>query len=119
MLRKLLALVVGVAALSLAANVVADDAKGEKKTVEGKLVCGKCKLSETDACSNVLVVSKGGKETKYYLKDEGKKAKYHKCSGEKTVRVTGLVKAVEEKGEKKMVIESLKKGEPIKVEEKK
>jgi hypothetical protein len=117
MVRKLVALLVGVAALSLAANVTADDAKGEKKTLEGKLVCGKCKLSETDECSNVLVVTKDGKETKYYLKDDGKKAKYHKCGGEKAVKVTGLVKTVTEKGEKKMVIETLKKGEPIKVED--
>ena len=91
MLRKLLAVFVGVAALALVTGVSADDTKPEKKTLEGKLVCGKCKLSETDDCSNVLVVKDGDKEVKYYLKDKGKKEKYHKCSGEKEVKITGKV----------------------------
>jgi hypothetical protein len=119
MLRKLFALVVGVAALSLAAGVSAQEKKGEKKTLEGKLVCGKCKLSETEKCSNVLVVEKDGKEIKYWLKDKGKAEKYHKCTGEKEVKITGIVKEVKEKGETKMVIEPAKKGEPIQVEDKK
>ena len=118
MMRKLFALVVGVAALTLAAGVSADDTKGEKKTLEGKLMCGKCKLSETEKCSNVLVVEKDGKEIKYWLKDKGKAEKYHKCTGEKEVKVTGIVKEVTEKGEKKMVIEPATKGQPIKVEDK-
>lgn len=119
MMRKLFALVVGVAALTLAAGVSADDAKGEKKTLEGKMVCGKCKLSEAEKCANVLVVEKDGKEVKYWLKDKGKAEKYHKCVGEKEVKVTGIVKEVEEKGEKKMVIEPAEKGKPIQVEDKK
>ena len=92
MMRKLFALVVGVAALTLAAGVSAQETKGEKKTLEGKLVCGKCKLSETEKCSNVLVVEKDGKEIKYWLKDKGQGRKYHKCQGEKEVKVTGIVK---------------------------
>jgi hypothetical protein len=118
MIRKLLAVFVGAAALALvASNLTADD-KPATKTLEGKLVCGKCKLSETEKCSNVLLVKDGDKEVKYYLKDNGNKAKYHKCQGEKEVKVTGVVKEIEEKGEKKKVIESEKKGEPIKVEDK-
>jgi hypothetical protein len=124
MLRKMIALFAGVTALALVfgAGVSAQDEKkeekkGEKKTLEGTLVCGKCKLSETDECSNALLVTKDDKEIKYWLKDDGKKAKYHKCSGEKKVKVTGIVKEVEVKGEKKMVIEPEKKGEPIKVED--
>ena len=69
----------------------AEDKKGETKTVEGKLVCGKCKLSETDKCSNVLLVTEGGKEVKYYIQDKGKGEKYHKCSGEASAKVTGKV----------------------------
>lgn len=118
MIRKLLAVFVGVAALALVSSNLSADDKGEKKTLEGKLVCGKCKLSETEKCSNVLLVKDGDKEVKYYLKDNGNKAKYHKCQGEKEVKVTGIVKEVEEKGEKKKVIEPEKKGEPIKVEDK-
>src|SRR3954453_11221216 len=69
----------------------------EKKTVEGKLVCGKCKLSETDKCSNVLVATEGGKEVKYYIQDKGKGEKYHKCSGEADAKVTGTVSEKEGK----------------------
>ena len=99
MIRKLMAAFVGVAALALvASNLTADDTKPEKKTLEGKLVCGKCKLSETDACSNVLVVKDGDKEVKYYIKDKGKGEKYHKCSGEKDATVSG--KVVEKDGKK-------------------
>jgi hypothetical protein len=120
MLRNLFALVVGVVALSLAAGVSAQEKKkGEKKTLEGKLVCGKCKLSEAEKCANVLLVSKDGKEVKYWLKDKGKAEKYHKCTGEKEVKVTGIVRQIEEDGEKKMAIFPAKKGEPIQVEDKK
>jgi hypothetical protein len=107
MLRKVLALVVGVAALSMVTLATAQD-KGEKKTLEGKLTCGKCALSETKACSNVLVVKDGDKEIKYYLKDKGKAEKYHKCSGEKDVKVTGKVSTVKEDGKEKKIIEQAK-----------
>lgn len=104
MLRYALALALGCSVVALTASsvVVAEDKKSDKKaetkTFEGKLVCGKCKLSETDACSNVLVVKDGDKEVKYYLKDKGKAEKYHKCSGEADAKVTG--KVVEKDGQK-------------------
>ena len=81
-----------------------DDKKTEAKTLEGKLVCGKCKLSETEACSNVLIVKEKDAEVKYYLTDKGKGEKYHKCSGESAVKVTG--KVVEK--DKKQTIEDAK-----------
>lgn len=109
MLRKLMAVCCGVAALALVASNLSADDKPVKKTLEGKLVCGKCKLSETDACSNVLIVKDGTEEVKYYLKDKGKAEKYHKCSGEKAVKVTG---EVSEKDGKKII-------EKAKVEDKK
>ena len=107
MLRKFLALVVGLAALSMVTLATAQE-KGEKKTIEGKLVCGKCKLSETEKCSNVVVVKDGDKEIKYYIKDKGKAEKYHKCSGEKEVKVTGKVTTVKKDGEEKLIISEAK-----------
>lgn len=100
MLRYALALVLGFSVVALAgvATSQAQDKKDEKKTVEGKLVCSKCKLGETDACGNAVVVKDGDKEVTYYLKDKGKGEKYHKCSGEKEVKVTGTV--VEKDGKK-------------------
>src|SRR5262249_46538455 len=90
--RLLLGLAVVFAAVLVArADEEKGDSKPVKKTLKGTLVCGKCKLKETDACSNVLVVKEGDKEIKYYIKDKGKKEKYHVCSGAKEAVVTGLV----------------------------
>jgi hypothetical protein len=108
MMRKFLALFVGVAALALATGAGAeekkkDDKKTEKagtKTLEGTLVCGKCKLGETDSCSQVLLVKDGDKEVKYFLNDKGGKEKYHGkiCKADKEAKVTG--KVVEKDGKK-------------------
>jgi Family of unknown function (DUF6370) len=109
MLKVFLSLVLGLAAAAYLATAGAQDKKDEKKTLEGKLVCSKCKLSETDACGNALLVKEGDKEVKYYFKDKGKEESYHKCSGEKEVKVTGKVS---EKDGKKYI-------EEAKVEDKK
>jgi len=97
MLRIALAVALGFSIVSLAgmANTSAadkkEDKKAETKTLEGKLVCTKCKLSETDACGNALLVKDGDKTITYYIKDKGKGEKYHKCSGEQDAKVTGKV----------------------------
>jgi hypothetical protein len=96
MLKAFLSLAVAVSAAAFLATARADD---EKKTLEGKLVCSKCKLSETSDCGNALVVKDGDKEVKYYFKDKGKAESYHKCSGEKAVKVTGEV--IDKDGERK------------------
>ncbi|MBX9626064.1 MAG: hypothetical protein K2X82_19865 [Gemmataceae bacterium] len=101
MLRLTLALALGFTLVGLS-GVSADEKKAEKKTLEGKLVCSKCKLSETEKCGNAVVVTekKDGKEKEvtYYIDDKGAAEKYHKCSGEKAVKVTG--KVVEKDGKK-------------------
>ncbi|MDB5306457.1 MAG: hypothetical protein JWO38_659 [Gemmataceae bacterium] len=92
MLRYVLALALGFSIVALSGvTVSAEDKKSEKKTLEGKLVCTKCKLGETEACGNALVVKDGDKTVTYYLKDKGKGEKYHKCSGEQDAKVTGKV----------------------------
>ena len=92
MLRYVLALALGLSFVALSGmNATAEDKKAEKKTLEGKLVCTKCKLGETDACGNALLVKEGDKTTTYYIKDKGKGEKYHKCSGEQDAKVTGTV----------------------------
>lgn len=100
MLRIAMAIALGFSVVTLAGltGTAAED-KEEKKAkevkLEGKLVCGKCKLDITDACSNYLLVKDGDKEIKYFLKDKGKKESYHKCAGEQAATVTG--KLVKEK----------------------
>ncbi len=99
MVRNLFVALVAAFALTLA-PVVAEDKKPaeEVKTTKlvGSLVCGKCKLSETEECSNVLIVKDAKdekKEIKYYLTDKGAKADYHGkiCKGPKDATVTGVV----------------------------
>ena len=89
--------VIGIANFS---EVRAEDKKADSKTLEGKLVCTKCKLGETDACGNALIVKTTAGETTYYIKDTGKGETYHKCSGEVAAKVTGKVT---EKDGKKMI----------------
>lgn len=118
MLRNLLLALVGAFAL-VAVPAIADDKKDEKKAdkkdvkLEGDLVCGKCKLKETEKCSNVLQVKDGDKTVTYYLDDKGAKEDYHKMCCTKTTKVTITGGEVAEKDGKKMI-----KG-TFKVEEKK
>src|SRR6516225_8661870 len=94
MLRIALSLALGFSIVALTNapfSTAQDGKKAETKTLEGKLVCGKCKLGETDKCTNALVVKEGDKEVTYYIQDKGKGEKYHKCSGEADAKVTGKV----------------------------
>ena len=109
MLRIALAVALGFSVITLAGMTVSadDKEKGKEVKLEGKLVCTKCKLSETEECGNALQVKDGDKTITYYLKDKGKKEKYHKCSGEQDAKVTG--KLVKDKDDaKKLVIADAK-----------
>jgi hypothetical protein len=84
--------------------------EGKKETLKGMLVCGKCKLKETDSCTNALVVKKDGKDVIYWLDDKGgKKEKYHVCAGAKQAEVTGFVTTKD----KKMYIKPVEDGVKI------
>jgi hypothetical protein len=102
--RKMLALLIGVAAFSVA-TFAADPKKPDAKVLEGVLVCTKCTLDETDKCGNAVKVKDGDKETVYYIKDKGATEKYHKAicpaNTEKDVKVT--VGKVSEKDGKKWI----------------
>src|SRR5262249_15418776 len=79
-MRKALAMVAALAVvLTLTFAVKADDKK--EVTLKGKMVCGKCTLKETDACSNVLQVKEKDKTVNYFIKDTGNKETYHKGGG--------------------------------------
>jgi hypothetical protein len=105
MLRLALAIALGFSIAGLAGSVTAEDKKEETKPtkLEGKLVCTKCKLNETDSCGNALIVKDGDKEITYYIKDKGKAEKYHKCSGEQAATVTGKVG---KDGDKKIITDA-------------
>ena len=91
MLRYALTFALTFSVLAAAQFTVSADDKAPDKSLEGKLVCTKCKLGETAECGNALVVKEGGKDVTYYLTDKGKAEKYHKCSGEQHAKVTGKV----------------------------
>jgi hypothetical protein len=115
-MRKLLPLVaVAVLCSSFALFVRAAD--GDKVTIEGQAQCAKCALKETKACQNVVVVTKDGKETKYYLADNEVAKKAHSSAGFCTapkgdgpaVKVVGTCK---KEGEKLVVTaETIEKAE--------
>ena len=74
-MRSLLALAIGLMALSFTVVAIAEDKKDDKKEtkkLEGKLTCTKCALQETDKCGHALKVKEGDKEVIYYLDDSGK-----------------------------------------------
>ena len=85
--------------LVMGSGTFAGEKKDKEVTLKGAIVCGKCTLKETDKCSNVLQVKKGDKTVNYYLKDKGKKEKYHACApdSQKEATVTGVVTIVKGK----------------------
>jgi hypothetical protein len=112
MLRKMMALVVGVALVGMVA--FAEDKKEEKKvSLEGKLVCTKCELKETKACGHAILVKDkddAKKEVKYYIKDKGAKEPYHGecCSAPVDAKVSGKLVEKKEKDKTVLTIEDAK-----------
>lgn len=99
-MRSLLALAIGLAALTFTLSGNAQEKKKGKKgegaatkKLEGTLTCTKCALQETDKCGHALKVKEGDKEVVYYLDDKGGAEKYHKnvCKEDKPATVEGKV----------------------------
>ncbi len=79
-------------ALVLAGPLVAGDE--ESITLEGNLLCAKCTLQQEgrEKCQNVLVVTKDGEESHYYLAKTETSSEYGDvCMKSRTVLVTGNV----------------------------
>src|SRR5262245_35247162 len=84
---------VSVAADKKPAKPAAAKAAGKEVTLKGTLGCGKCAFHESKKCENVLKVTEGGKETKYYLAQNSVAEENHEmiCKSPKAVTVTGTV----------------------------
>jgi hypothetical protein len=116
-LRKILPMLAVAVLFSAASLFVKAAEDGKKVTLEGMAQCAKCALKEKDACQNVVVVSKDGKETKYYLAQNDVAKKAHQSAGFCTapkgegpkVKVVGLCK--EEEGKLVVTAESIEKVE--------
>ena len=106
-MRKVLTLA-AVGVLVSCLSFLKADEKGTKVTLEGKAVCAKCALKEQPRCQNVVIVTKDGTETKYYLEPNAEAKKAHQglgiCTATKDdpikVKVVGTC---EKKGEKLVV----------------
>ena len=83
-------------------------AKGSEVTLNGEMMCAKCELKESEKCQNVLKVTEGGKETKYYLVHNDLAKKNHKmvCSSTHKATVTGTV--AEDAGKKNLTASAIK-----------
>jgi len=83
----------------------ADDDK--KVTISGDAMCAKCALKETKTCQNVVIETKDGKKTTYYIVANAVAKKAHQglgiCQASKDdpikVKVTGTVAKKDDKME--------------------
>lgn len=93
-----LALVAGLSSMTMAAKEAPKEV-----TLTGSFTCGKCELSESKKCHNVLIVEADGKKTTYWLTQNKVSKSNHKHACQAVVEgVTVVGKVHEEDG--KMVI---------------
>ncbi len=106
-MKKLASLLI--LAFLVTGTVVAGEAK--EVTLEGTVMCAKCKLGEEDRtkCQNVLVVKGEGEATHYYLSAKANKEFGDVCMKTPVVKVTG---ALSEKDGKQWIAAT--KIEPVK-----
>ena len=107
-MRKLLVLAVAGLMFSGLTVLRADKSEDEKKvTISGEGMCAKCALKETKTCQNVVIETKDGKKTTYYLVANAVAKKAHQkegfCTATKDdpikVKVTGTVAKKDDKME--------------------
>jgi hypothetical protein len=107
-MRKLLVLAVAGVLFSGLTVLRADKADDEKKvTISGEGMCAKCALKETKTCQNVVIETKDGKKTTYYLvankvaKDAHQRDGFCRATKEDPVKVkvTGTVVKKDDKME--------------------
>jgi aspartate 1-decarboxylase len=82
-------------ALALVAGLLAPTVAASETTLDGSIMCAKCKLKKADAkeCQDVLVVKgDAGATSEYYIAKNAVSEKFgHVCSGETAAAVTGEV----------------------------
>lgn len=105
-MRKLMML--AVAGVFVCGLALAKADEGTKVTIEGEGMCAKCALKETKSCQNVVIVTKDGKKTTYYLAHEGISKKNHQslgfCGATKDEPIKVKVTGTCEKKDDKLVV---------------
>lgn len=97
-----LALVAGFSSMTLAAK----EAPAEV-TLKGSFTCGKCELSESKKCHNVLIVTEGDKKVTYWLAQNKLSKSNHKHACQAVVEGVTVVGTVS-KEDGKMVLTASK-----------
>ena len=92
-MQRRMAMLIMMAFCALGISGAQAKAPDKEVTLSGEMVCGRCTLKETKECQNVLKVTEGTKETKYYLKenDVAKSAHGNVCEGPAKATVKGTV----------------------------
>lgn len=81
----------------------------ETVTITGEGKCGKCALSETPTCQNVIEVEEGGKTVKYYLAKNKTANAYHGTVCKATVKTTATGEVEEKDGKKVLTATKIEK----------
>ncbi len=106
-MRKVLTLV-AVGVLFSGLSMLRADDKGAKVTLKGDALCAKCALKEAKSCQNVVIVTKDGKQTKYYLAPNDLSKAAHRslgiCTASKDEPVKVEVTGTCEKKDDKLVL---------------
>jgi hypothetical protein len=84
-------------------------AAADQVTLTGDMVCAKCNLHESEKCQNVLKVTEGGKETRYYLEQNKTAKENHEkvCKGQ-PFKATVIGKVKDAEGKKVLTAASIK-----------
>jgi hypothetical protein len=83
-------------------------AAGKEVTLSGDMMCAKCVLHESKKCQNVLKVTEGVTETKYYLADNAMAKDHHEEVCGKTAKATVTGKVSDKGGKKVLTASSIK-----------
>ena len=102
-MKKILAVIAGLAVLGLAFNATRAFADDKEVTIKGNAKCAACSLHEGKECTTVIQTTKDGKTINYYVVDNDASKKLEKLqhSGKK-VAVTGTVKEID--GKQKLTV---------------
>jgi uncharacterized protein DUF6370 len=77
-------------------------------TLTGDMMCAKCVLHEAKKCQNVLRVTEGGTETKYYLAQNKVAKDNHEEVCGKTAKATVTGKVSDKGGKKELTASTIK-----------
>jgi len=102
-MKKVFAIITGLAVLGLAFNASRAFADDKEVTIHGNAKCASCSLHEGKECTTVIQTKQDGKTVNYYVVDNDVAKKMEKLAhSDKKVVATGTVKEVD--GKQKLTV---------------